>query len=123
MKKSELMLAAAASVVLAVTIFTGVVFGQIPVNPDLVLVESGNKMGIAYRGPGPEDATQYVEHWILFPGYAYPGTDTLATLELTPGAGQYFESESDFFTRAPFPAGSKYVRAYCEEFTKLPGRR
>jgi hypothetical protein len=122
MKQPKLIWVAAACAALAITIFTGVLPGQVPIDPDLVLVESGNTMGIAYRGPGPEDASQYTEHWILFPGYVYPGPSTLATLELTPGAGQYFESEADFFARAPFPAGSKYVRAYCEEFTELPGR-
>lgn len=94
--------------------------GQIPVDTNVVLTEAGREVGEVYRGPGFDDASVYVEHWILYPGYVYPGPRTLTVLNLTPKAETPYRNEAGFFANAAFPKGSKYVRVLAEEFNQLP---
>ena len=103
--------------------FTAILFAQVPPDVKIRLFESGNDVGLVYRGPGPEDAPVYTEHWILLPNYVYPGPRSLATLKLVPESSTPYQSEADFFKRAPFPKGSKYVRVTAEEFKELPAGR
>jgi hypothetical protein len=103
--------------------FAALLAAQVPVDTNITLFEAGNEVGQIYRGPGDPDARFYVEHWVLYPGYVYPGPRTLAVLELAPKAVTPFESEQDFFRNASFPKGSKYVRVTAEEFDRLPASR
>lgn len=105
---------------LAVVAMATALFGQIPVDTGIVLVEASQRVGTVYRGPGPEDAPVYTEHWILYPAYVYPSPKTLTTLTLKTQAATEFKDEQDFFRRAEFPAGSRYVRVTAEEFDALP---
>ena len=96
------------------------VFAQVPVDTGIWVIESRMTLGEIYRAPGPSDATIYTEHWILRPGYVYPGPKSMTTLTLQPMPATDYKSEDDFFRRASFPEGSKYVRVTAEEFDSLP---
>lgn len=104
------------------SVLTGatLLLAQLPVDTNIVMFESGNEVGEVYRGPGLADASVYVEHWILRPGYVYPGPKTLVTLDLVPKSVTPYRSEEDFFRNAWFPKGSKYARVTAEEFNHLP---
>jgi hypothetical protein len=104
-------------------VFAMLLAAQVPVDTQITLYEAGNEVGQVYRGPGDANARFYVEHWVLYPTYVYPGPRTLAVLELAPQAVTAFESEQDFFRNAHFPKGSKYMRVTAEEFNELPRGR
>jgi hypothetical protein len=106
-----------------VVIGAALLVAQVPVDTGIVLIEAGIELGEIYRGPGPADASVYTEHWILRPGYVYPGPKTLTTLNLVPKASTPYSSEEDFFKNASFPKGSTYVRVTAEEFDRLPVQR
>ncbi|MDX2149418.1 MAG: hypothetical protein SFV54_01690 [Bryobacteraceae bacterium] len=95
-------------------------FGQIPIDTNIVLEEAGHVVGEVYRGPGIETAATYTEHWIQYPTFVTPGPRTLATLNLVPKAITPYSSESEFFAKAAFPKGSKYVKVLAEESPFLP---
>ena len=103
-----------------VVIGAAFLIAQIPIDTGLVLLAAGYEVGEVYRAPGNPEATVYVEHWVLRPGYVYPGPKTLVTLNLVPKAKTPYSSEEEFFRNASFPKGSKYVKVTAEEFTKLP---
>lgn len=70
------------------------------------------------RNPG---APQYVEHWVLYPGYRYPSRENRLKVTVQPCAHTTYSSEQDFFARVPFATGSRYVRVDARESTTLPG--
>jgi hypothetical protein len=87
------------------------------------IFQNGIRVGEIYvpeRDPG---ASRYVEHWILYNSYVYPSRELpeLKT-EIRVSQKSAYESEADFFARAPFGPGFRYVRADCAEFDRLPGR-
>ena len=87
------------------------------------ILQNGIRVGEVYvpeRDPG---ATQYVEHWVLYNSYVYPSKDMpeLKT-EIRLAQKSNYESEADFFARAPFGPGFRYVRADCTDTDRLPGR-
>ncbi len=86
------------------------------------LVQSGVPVGIIYvpdRAPG---ATLYAERWILFPNYVYPGANNHVVTEIVPAERQFYTSEADFFRRAPWGTGFRYVHVASTDTTMLPGR-
>ena len=86
------------------------------------LVQNGVPVGIIYvpdRAPG---ATLYAEHWILFPNYVYPGANHRVVTEIVPSDRQHYTSEADFFRRAPWGTGFRYVHVAANDTTMLPGR-
>jgi hypothetical protein len=86
------------------------------------LFDHGVQVGEVYvldRAPGQ---TQYAEDWVLYPNYAHSGPRFIGALDVVPGTLHY-QSESDFFSKVPFPAGSKFVRVSAEEFSSLPVTR
>ena len=87
-----------------------------------LLFDHGVQVGEVYildRAPGQ---TQYAEDWVLYPNYAHSGPRFIGALQVVPGTLHY-QSESDFFSKVPFPAGSKFVRVSAEEFSSLPVTR
>ena len=67
------------------------------------------------------DQTQYVEDWVLYPDYQYPGPQFIGMLNITPSPMERpYASQSDFFQNVPFKAKSKYIRVTAQEFTSLP---
>lgn len=51
----------------------------------------------------------YVEHWVLFSGYAPPGDDPRLDLEARPAPARY-RDEEDFFRNVRRGPGAQYVR-------------
>ena len=95
--------------------------GQVPINPDklhLALFEHDIEVGRVYRDRiGPE----YVEHWVLFPGYSFDRAQRAgAALHIELVEGGSYESVDDFLKNVPFPRGSRYVVVACQEFDSLP---
>ena len=84
------------------------------------LYESGNKVGEVYVPGRDAYATHYLEHWVLFPSYVYPGPKSLAKLNIVPKSTSPYTNESDFFKRVAFKAGSKYIRVTSDESPILP---
>jgi hypothetical protein len=77
--------------------------------------------GEIYVPPYEPGTTNYVEHWVLFANYIYPGRDAtlMTTIEVSP---KRYESEADFFARVPWGPGFRYVRGDCTDTDSLPGR-
>ena len=73
-------------------------------------------------GEGLPAKASYVEHWVLFPGYAYPSPANGKAFTLRPAADQRYRSETDFFARVPFAPGARYLRVDVTDSASLPGR-
>ena len=90
---------------------------------DFVLLQNGIKVGEIYVPERDPRATQYVEHWVLYNGYVYPGKDhSELKTEIRVARKSSYQSEADFFARTPFGPGFRYVRVDCTEADRLPGR-
>lgn len=84
------------------------------------LFEAGNHVGqifVPAREPG---TIHYLEHWVLFPNYVYPGPKNLAMLKIVPKSPSPFKDEADFFRRVEFKQGSKYIRVTADEYHEMP---
>jgi len=94
---------------------------QLDAGNRIYLYENGVRVGevyVPYRAPGQ---TQYVEDWVLYPNYMYPGPRFIGTLQIVPSpTEQPYASEQDFFQRVPFTTGSKYIRVLAQESNYLP---
>lgn len=118
--------------ILAVLALLGVLasLGLAQLDPDirsLFLYENGIRVGEIYVPDRAEGATHYLEHWVLYRNYVYPGPNFIGELLISPLAGgtseeNVYRNEADFFRRAAFPIGSKYVKVTVDEFTSIPGR-
>jgi hypothetical protein len=92
------------------------------------VLEDGQVVGTIYvacwnpAGPSLPPSARYVEHWVLSSGYVYPGPINGQALTIRPAAEQRYTSEADFFARAPWGPGSRYVRVDASDGTRLPGR-
>jgi hypothetical protein len=83
--------------------------------------QNGRKVGEIFVPARAAEATSYVEHWVLFDGYVYPGEDSPATVRIKDSARRY-ASEADFFARVRWEQGFRYVRIDVTESDRLPGR-
>jgi hypothetical protein len=87
------------------------------------LYENGIRVGEVYVPDRAAGATEYVEDWVLYPNYLYPGPQFIGALQIVPSSSERpYASETDFFQRVPFAPGSKYIRVLAQEYTSLPGR-
>ena len=115
--------AAALALILACLGALTMAFAQI--QPDqYALYEDGVLAGEIYvpdRAPGQ---SLYAEHWILYPNYVYPSKANGIKLEIVPApeTATHYTSEADFFARAPFGPGYRYVHTACNDTARLPGR-
>jgi hypothetical protein len=87
------------------------------------ILQNGIRVGELYVPEREHGSTRYVEHWVLYNSYVYPGKDRpeLKT-EIRVAQKSRYESEADFFARVPFGPGFRYVRADCTDTDWLPGR-
>lgn len=90
-----------------------------PYKDSLGIYQRGKLVGEVYREGGSE--TNYVEHWVLYPGYVYPSPANKASFELRPGQAEYKDAAT-FLAKVPFEKGSRYVKTSCEDGTSIPGR-
>jgi hypothetical protein len=80
------------------------------------------KAGEIYVPEHEPGATNYVEHWVLFDNYVYPSANNPVVTMIVPSRRSNYTSEQDFFARAPWRPGFRYVRVDCIDTTQLPGR-
>jgi hypothetical protein len=64
----------------------------------------------------------YAEYWILFPNYIYPSEKNPVTTQIAPATGYHYTSVQDFFTKAPWGAGCRFVNVIAVDSSVLPGR-
>jgi hypothetical protein len=83
--------------------------------------QNGVKAGEICVPPRDVEAVNYVEHWVLFNNYVYPGRDPelVTTIKV---ARRGYANEADFFARVPWGPGFRYVRVDSTDTDKLPGR-
>jgi len=104
---------------------------QAQVDPEvkIYLVEKGStgvdqRVGEIYVHDREPGQTQYVEDWVLYPNYQYPGPNYLGMLNITPSPMERpYASQADYFQNVPFAKGSKYIRVTAQEFSSLPVTR
>jgi hypothetical protein len=85
------------------------------------IVQNGKKVGEVFVPDRAVGQTAYVEHWVLFSDYVYPNNDLPLKTIIKPGRQRYV-SEEDFFARAPWGRGFRYVRMDVTDTDTLPGR-
>jgi hypothetical protein len=69
--------------------------------------------------PDKIDRYNYVEHWVLFPGYQYPSSINRVDMRIVPSRTQRIRTEAEFFSQR-FPEGSRYVRVLAQESDTVP---
>src|SRR5438552_2138452 len=80
--------------------------------------ENGIRVAEIHVVDRPPDATQYVEDWVLYPNYLYPGPRFMGALQIVASPTEKpYASQADFFANVPFAPGSKYVRVSAQEYT------
>lgn len=96
---------------------------QVPVDPDYpeayrnVLFDGDEEVGQVYRDVV---GSSYTEHWVLYSNYTFDRIRKAGpSIEIVAEPGGY-RGVRDFLNRVPFPQGSRYVIARCEEFDRLP---
>lgn len=87
------------------------------------ILQNGVKVGEIFRDPtvDPPEPDRYLEHWVLFDRYVYPGERADVATEIRVGRAEY-KNEKDFFARVPWRKGYRYVKVDCLDGTTLPGR-
>jgi hypothetical protein len=85
------------------------------------IFQNGVKAGEIFVPSRDLEAVNYVEHWVLFNNYVYPGKDPelVTTIKV---ARRGYANEADFFARVPWGQGFRYVRVDSTDTDKLPGR-
>ena len=101
-------------------ISTSVAFAQFDPG-DCRIYQNGVQVGEIHV-PGKASQSLYVEHWVLYPNYVYPNGRNGIQTEFVPGTTSSCASEADFFARAPFGPGYRYVRVTSNDTDLLPGR-
>jgi hypothetical protein len=110
------------SLLIGITVFTLALpaFAQLdPGNFDII--QNGKTVGeifVPQRKPGQ---IKYVEHWVLFRDYVYPGSNRSLNTSIK-ASRQRHVSETDFFTRVPWGPGYRYVRIDVTDTQILQGR-
>ena len=85
------------------------------------IFQNGVKAGEIFVPARDLEAVNYVEHWVLYNNYVYPGRDPelVTTIKV---ARRGYANEADFFARVPWGPGFRYVRVDSTDTDKLPGR-
>jgi hypothetical protein len=102
---------------------TAMAFGQL--DPGMSrIIQNGVQVGEVYVPPRASQGL-YAEHWILYPNYVYPSPSNGVKTEIVPIAdgdpsNPNYKSEADFFARAPFGPGYRYVVVTCNDSTRFP---
>ena len=89
---------------------------------DFIIRQNGIQVGVIYVPQRDPDMTTYVEHWVLYDNYVYPGKDASLVTTITKSEKDEYRDEADFFARVPWGKGFRYVRVDATDTDKLPGR-
>ena len=87
-----------------------------------VVRQNGIQVGVIFVAPRYPEAIQYVEHWVLYDNYVYPGKDASLVTSFTTFKQASYRSEADFFARVPWGKGFRYIRVDSTDTDRLPGR-
>jgi hypothetical protein len=107
-----------ASAIVALVGAAGPARAQIDPMSVMDITQQGVVVGQIYV-PAYASPTDYVEHWVLFPGYAYPSSTSRFVTEITASDHRY-DSTEQFLREVPFPAGTRYVRVSAHDTDSLP---
>jgi hypothetical protein len=107
-------------VVITVLTLTLPAFAQLdPGNFDII--QNRKKVGEIFVPQREVGQMNYVEHWVLFPGYVYPNSDLSLNTKIKAGRQRYVR-ETEFFACVPWGPGYRYVRIDATDTEILPGR-
>lgn len=82
--------------------------------------QNGNIVGVIYVPVRGTDTSIYTEYWILSSRYVYPSEKNLVTTEIKNSAGYHYTSVTDFFTKAPFAEGDRFVTVIADDRATFP---
>jgi hypothetical protein len=85
------------------------------------IFQNGSKAGEIFVPARHPDEANYVEHWVLFSNYTYPGKDAELVTTIR-AARRTYTSEAEFFARVPWGPGFRYVKVDSTDTDRLPGR-
>ena len=123
-KKMKFLFAAMMFAIVLAGVLSHVAEAQLDPGVKYYVYENGVRVAEIHVIDRPPDATQYVEDWVLYPNYLYPGPRFIGALQIIPSQTERpYASESDFLHNVPFTHGSKLVRVTAQEFTSLPVAR
>jgi hypothetical protein len=87
------------------------------------IFQRGRLVGIIYVPRREEGAVHYVEHWVLFDTYVYPGKDPHLQTTIALSRYRNYETAEEFFAKVPWGPGYRYVQVDSTDTDVLPGRR
>lgn len=87
-----------------------------------IIRQNGVQVGVIYVPQHEPGAGNYVEHWVLYDNYTYPGRDASLVTTITAATKDEYRDEADFFARVPWGKGFRYVRVDSTDTDRLPGR-
>jgi len=113
----------AIAVVLLACLGATLAFAQLDGGTNMI-VQNGVQVGEIYVPPHGSQGL-YAEHWILYPNYIYPNATNGVKTEIVPISNDdpknpNYTSEADFFARAEFGAGYRYVHVTSNDSTRFP---
>ena len=82
--------------------------------------QNGNVVGLIYVPVRGTDTSIYTEYWILSSKYVYPSEKNLVTTEIRNSSGYHYASVTDFFAKAPFAEGDRFVTVVAVDKTSFP---
>src|SRR5689334_4638991 len=98
-----------------------VAFAQLDPGTRIYLYENGERVGEVYVPERDAGQATYVEHWVLYPNYRYPGPLFISALQIVPSPTENpHDTQPIFFRNVPFAKDSKYIRVTAEESKSLP---
>jgi hypothetical protein len=86
------------------------------------IYQGGVLVGTIYVPQRAADQPIYSEYWILFANYVYPSEKNPVTTQTAPSTGYHYTSVEDFFAKAPWGKGYRYVDIVALDSSALPGR-
>src|SRR5262245_23281577 len=85
------------------------------------IFQDGTKVGEIFVPDRTAGQTNYIEHWVLFSEYIYPGGKHSRQIEIKSSQRSY-ASVDDFLARVPWGPSYRYVRIEATDTDKLPNR-
>lgn len=98
-------------------------YAQLDPTIRILIFQNGRVHGEVFVPERAPEELAYLEHWVIYPDFQYPGPGFIGALMLTPVPSMRpYADTQEFFRTAPFPAGSKYIQVESVESDTLPGR-